>query len=130
MVAMHDPNLIDFYNRVGRLQKAHAAGYGFEAIGTLGRSHYSRRSRKRRTGLILPVLFVAMAVFGLKGTIHYHVGAQTYETRVSSMSHGEGFDRLGAVLMQADPVTVWLSGQMQERLRGKDAGKLVAGDLL
>jgi len=127
---MHDPNLIDFYNRVGRLQKAHAAGYGFEAVGTLGRSHYSRRTQKRRTGLILPVLFVGMAVFGLKGTIHYHVGADTYETRVSSMSAGEGFDRLGAVLMQADPVTVWLSGQMQERLGGRERGGLPVGDLL
>ena len=127
---MHDPNLIDFYNRVGRLQKAHAAGYGFEAVGTLGRSHYSRRTRKRGRGLLLPVLFVGMAVFGLKGTIHYHVGADTYETRVSSMGSGEGFDRLGAVLMQADPVTVWLSGQMQEHLGGRDLGRLPAGDLL
>lgn len=127
---MHDPNLVDFYNRVGRLQKAHAAGYGFEAVGTLGRSHYSRRTRKRRKNFVLPLLFVGMAVFGLKGTIHYHVGAETYETRVSSMGSGEGFDRLGAVLMQADPVTVWLSGKMREHLGGKDLGSLPRADLL
>ncbi|MBL4915842.1 hypothetical protein [Szabonella alba] len=113
---MHDPNLIDFYDRVGRLQKAHASGQGFEALGTLGRSHYSRKERKRRSGLILPLLFVALAVFGLKATIHYNVGDQTYQDRVVMMRQGEGFDRLGAALMQADPVTLWLSDRLRDQM--------------
>ena len=125
---MHDPNLIDFYDRVGRLQKAHASGQGFEAVGTLGRSYYTRRQRgRRRMGWILPLFFVAAAVFGLKATIHYHVGDQTYQDRLTVMRQGEGFDRLGATLMQADPVTLWLSAKLQEHLDGGSWGGMPQG---
>lgn len=113
---MYDPNIKDFYERVGRLQKAHASGLGFESVGTLGRSYYYRPQRKRRSSFLAPLCFLAMAVFGVKGTIHYHIGEQTYQARVASMQDGEGFDRLGATIMAEDPVTVWVSGVMRKYL--------------
>lgn len=113
---MHDPNIKDFYDRIGRLQKAHARGEGFEAPGTLGRSYYYRKPKKRPMKMVLPMVFVAMSVFGLKGAIHYQIGAQTYESRVSQLNKGEGFDRLGSVLMSADPVTLWVSGTLRKHI--------------
>lgn len=110
-----DPNLNDFYSRVSRIEKSHAKGYGFEAAGTV-----SRKSAGRGAGRLLklakPLLLVLAMGVGVKGVIHYFVGAQTYENRVSALAAGDGFDPVGAWLMHADPVTLWLSGQMQSVL--------------
>ena len=114
---MFDPNIQDFYERVGRLKQAHAQGYGFEAVGVLGRSYYYKPKRKSRLKLLGPLVFALMAGFGLKGGIHYFVGAQTYESRVSHMQEGEGFDKLGAALMAPDSVTLWVSETIRRSLQ-------------
>ncbi len=107
-----DPNLNDFYNRVSRIEKSHAKGYGFEAAGTVG-----RRSSSLGRGLglkfVKPLVIAMVLGAGLKGMIHYYIGAQTYESRVSALAAGIGFDPVGAWLMHADPVTLWISGQLQ-----------------
>lgn len=108
---MADPNLVDFYGRIARLERARAKGYGFEAPGTLGRSYYYQKPRKRRS-LVLPMIFVAFCVFGLKGAIYQSVGAKSYDERVAGLQAGQGFDRLGGWLMQADPVTVLIADQI------------------
>lgn len=116
---MFDPNIQDFYERVGRLKKAHAEGYAFEGVGVLGRSYYQKPARKTRIKLLLPLTFVVMSVFGLKGTIHYFVGGQTYENRVSQLQQGEGFDKLGAALMAPDSVTLWVSETIRRGLQSR-----------
>lgn len=110
-----DPNLNDFYSRVSRIEKSHAKGYGFEAAGTLGRKG-SNRTGLRILKLAKPLVLALAVGIGLKGVIHYYVGAQTYESRVSALAAGEGFDPVGAWLMYADPATLWVSGQMQTLL--------------
>jgi len=109
---MADPNLRDFYGRVTRIEKARAKGSGLEAEGTLGRSHYHRPYRSRRS-VLKPIIFVLICAVGLKATIHFKVGAQSYDSRVAGLAAGEGIDRLGAFLMQADPVTLFVSGQIR-----------------
>lgn len=109
-----DPNLNDFYTRVARIEKSHAKGYGFEASGTLSRKAVKRKPRLMRL-VKAPLLVLALGL-ALKGVIHYYVGAQTYESRVSALAAGEGFDVVGAWLMTADPATLWVSGQLQALL--------------
>jgi hypothetical protein len=110
-----DPNLNDFYSRVSRIEKSHAKGYGFEAAGTVGRKTASRGGR-RLLKAVKPLALVLVLGLGLKGVIHYYVGAQTYESRVSALAAGQGFDPVGAWLMHADPATLWVSGQLQALL--------------
>ena len=104
-----DPNLNDFYGRVARIEKAHAKGYGFEARGTLGRSSTWKRDRSAWR-FLKPLAVVALVSLGLKGMIHHYVGAEVYDERVAQLATGEGFDPVGATLMQADPVTLIISG--------------------
>lgn len=114
---MADPNLLDFYGRVSRIKKARSKGYGFEAAGTLGRSYYTQHAPSRRSFSILkPALIVLFSAFGLKGAIHYQVGADIYSERVADLNSGEGFDRLGGYLMQADPVTIFVSAKLKETI--------------
>ncbi len=110
-----DPNLNEFYSRVSRIEKAHAKGYGFEAKGTLGRKASTRRGWASLRFLRPMVLALLLGV-ALKGVIHYYIGAQTYESRVSALAAGSGFDPVGAWLMHADPVTLAISGQLQALL--------------
>ena len=107
-----DPNLNDFYSRVSRIEKSHAKGYGFEAAGTVGRKA-SGRTGRRLLKLLKPLVLALVVGVELKGVIHYFVGAQTYESRVSALAAGEGFDPVGAWLVDADRATLWLSGQLQ-----------------
>jgi hypothetical protein len=110
-----DPNLNDFYSRVSRIEKSHAKGYGFEAKGTLGRKASSRVG-SRSLRIVKPLVLGLLLAVGLKGMIHYYIGAQTYESRVSALAAGEGFDPVGAWLMHADPVTLMISSQLQSWL--------------
>jgi hypothetical protein len=110
-----DPNLNDFYSRVSRIEKSHAKGYGFEATGTVGRKA-SGRSGSRLLKLVKPLVLALAVGVGIKGVIHYFVGAQTYESRVSALAAGQGFDPVGAWLMQADPATMWVSARLQSAL--------------
>ncbi len=111
-----DPNLNDFYSRVSRIEKSHAKGYRVRSRGTLGRKGPAGPGggADPQGGSSTPAVGVALAVgIGIKGVIHYFVGAQTYESRVSALAAGPGFDPVGAWLMHADPVTLWVSGQLQ-----------------
>ncbi len=113
---MSTQDLAAFYGRVARFEKARALGYGFEANGTLGRSFYNK-SRRKRPAIFGPLLIVATCVFGLKAAIHYKVGAADYADRVAQMQDQDGFSRLGATLMQVDPLTVYLSETLGKVLR-------------
>lgn len=106
-----DPNLDDFYKRVARVQALHANGFAFEAPGVLGRSAYPRPRRSRLRHL-RPVLWLILSVIAIKAVILHHVGAELYNERVAGLMAGDGFDRVGGFLMQADPATVWLAGRI------------------
>ena len=108
-----DPNLRDFYGRITRIEAARAQGYGFEAAGTLGLSHY-RKAARRRMPFFGPLFIAIIMALGLKGAIHYKVGTATYDQRVESLMAGQNFDRLGGWLMQADPATLWVSQFIRE----------------
>ena len=101
---MSDPNLVEFYSRVKRIQKARDKGFGFEAPGALGRSYYYRKPKKP-FAFVKPLLVVLLCSFGLKAGILNKIGAETYEARVEALRAGGGFRPLGGWLMQADPVT-------------------------
>lgn len=108
---MADPNLVDFYSRVARIEAAHKRGQGFEADGSLGRSHY-RQPRRRRIAIVRPLLVTVLSIILLKATIHTHVGDGVYRERVAVLAAGDDIDRVGAFLMVPDAATLWLSRVM------------------
>lgn len=116
---MSDPNLNDFYGRVGRIQQAHAQGLGFEAHGALGRADFRRKPAKRRPLLRVFIFMVSFAI-GLKGALYHQIGAERYDARVASLEQSGGAGSVQAFLMQADPITVFLADQMH-RLRTPSA---------
>lgn len=113
---MADPNISDFYKRVSRIERARKKGFGFEAAGTLGRSYYTQATPQRRS-ILGPVLFMLVCGFLLKGVMYSHVGPQLYNERVSALMAGEGIDRVGGWLMQAEPVTLLVAEKVTNLLK-------------
>jgi len=105
---MADPNLANFNGRVRRIHDAYQRGARFETAGSKGRARRPR-VRRRWLPLLRPLLIVLVAVFGLKSMIYNHLGASAYQTRVAEMRASPGFEHYGALLMQADPVTLYLA---------------------
>jgi len=110
---MADRNILDFNQRCKRIDKAFVSGYGFEALGTLGRSHYTR-GKKWRIPVMGPVLVLVLSVVVLKAALLHVIGPSTYQMKVDRLWEGAGFEQVGAVVMQADPVTIWLAGKFAE----------------
>lgn len=105
-----DPNLDDFYRRIARVAKAHSNGFAFEAPGAIGRSAYPRPRRSRLRHL-RPMIWLVLGVIAIKALILHQIGAEVYAARVDGLLAGQGFDRVGGFLMQADPATVWLAAK-------------------
>lgn len=108
---MTDQNLIDFTRRVRRIEQAHVDGYGFEAVGTLGRSHYRPR-RRMRLPLMGPVIMVVALVVVIKAAIQVQLGPEIYQSKVDRLWQGTALDQVGAVLMQPDPLSLRVAGHL------------------
>ena len=105
---MTDPNMQEFQARVRRLQRAHARGRGFDAPDTLSRADFVRRKVEKRP-VFRTLLFVIAFLFGIKGALHQHLGAEAYAERLKELNEAGGVDAMQAALMQADPVTLMVS---------------------
>ena len=111
---MVDRNLQNFHGRIGRIERIHNAGGGFEAEGALGMSFYkARRRTSRRFGLLGPLALIMITVVGIKATVHASLGAELYEERIVALRAGTAADQVGAYVLQADPITVAIA----ERIR-------------
>lgn len=108
---MSDPNMQEFQARVGRLRRAHAKGRAFDAPDTLSRADFVKRKVERRP-VFRTALFVIAFLFGIKGALHQHSGADAYDARIAELRAAGGVDALQARFMQADPVTLMVSGMI------------------
>jgi hypothetical protein len=111
-----DPNLNDFYKRVARIEYTHARGHGFIADGALGRADFLPH-KTRRSPVVGPVILILAFGFMLKGTLHQQLGADVFNERVVTLKEGVGVDRLGGYLMQADPITLTISREIDKALQ-------------
>jgi hypothetical protein len=112
---MVDRNMQRFYGRLGRIERIHDAGGGFEAEGTLGMSYYNRLKRptRRRLGLFGPLVMVLVAIVVIKAAVHTVIGADLYQERIASLRNGTAVEAVGAYVLQADPLTVAVSDKLR-----------------
>lgn len=108
---MTESQLSEFYGRVAQYERARNRGYGFEAVGTLGRSHYTHPKRRRPMRLFMGICVVAFILLALKAGIILFVGEGIYGERLARMNNGQDIDRLGAAILQIDPVSGFMVDQ-------------------
>ncbi|MHA6347248.1 hypothetical protein [Roseivivax sp. CAU 1761] len=112
---MHDA-LKNFERRHREVQRKHsrlAQGY----VTRLGRNgvieHHPKRDYTGHAAMplmILTVTFVALKTMLLTG-----LGAEAYEGHLATLSDGGAVERMGAWLMQHDPLTGFLAGLLGGR---------------
>ena len=112
---MADPKMTDFNDRVARIKKAHANGHGFESPGVVRRSSHRHAAPWLRS-IVVPVLFLVLFCFLLKGIIYREVGAKSYSERVAILMAGTGIEPVGGWLMQPEPVTRFVADLMNSGL--------------
>ncbi|MEO1952467.1 hypothetical protein [Thioclava sp.] len=109
--AMRDPQIESFEKRLHRIDQIHQAGGAFEASGALGRSYFdSMRPKSRRSIPLRGVALVFAGILLVKGAMLAQVGQESYEARVASLAGGSQFERVGAWIMHADPITRKIAG--------------------
>ena len=99
-----DLNLEAFKRRAARVEDSHARGFGFEALGTLGRQPVTAR-RLHWSRIVAPLLFLVVVGVLMKGALIWRIGIERYDHRIEQLLQEPGFDRLGGLLMQSDPAT-------------------------
>jgi len=108
---MADAQARDFQNRIRKVNKAHhdlTKGH-IELVEYDGLLVPKTKSHKRRR---FPLLGLALALIGFlafKGFLHSQVGDATYQERISILESGSSIEQVGAWLMKAGPMTLWVS---------------------
>lgn len=67
--------------------------------------------RRRQIGRALPVralMIMAAVLLTFKGFLLFKLGFGVYTAKVAGLEQGDTVDRVGAYLMQIDPVTTWV----------------------
>lgn len=59
------------------------------------------------------LLFVLVAMMGFKALLHAQIGTEAYNGRVAALAAGTTAEKVGAYVMHADPMTLWLSSKLE-----------------
>ena len=114
-----DLNIKDFGKRVKRINKRH---HKIATNGYITSVNHDGLiiAKVRRRGPRFPWKGIALGFvlfFAFKGFLLSQLGAATYNDRVDLLRNGTFIEEAGAYAMSADPVTVWVSQQINTVLR-------------
>ena len=69
----------------------------------------AKPKRPMRRGALRGLILIAFVMMGFKAFLYAQLGPQAYAARVDALAEGSAFERGGAWVMTADPVTVTLA---------------------
>ena len=108
-----------FGTRVKRIHRQHrklSDGYvtSINHDGLIIATPRRRRMRVPFAGIAL----LAVGIIAFKGIVHAQLGPEVYDARIAALSEGSQVEKVGAWIMQADPLTVFVSEQMRNLVPG------------
>ncbi|MEP3844303.1 MAG: hypothetical protein ABJM43_03000 [Paracoccaceae bacterium] len=78
-----------------------------------------RRYRARRGFPLRGLVLLLLGFFAFKGYMISNIGEEGYEQRIQALAEGTPIEQMGAKVMQADPVTAFLTeaiGKVADRI--------------
>ncbi|MEP2718631.1 hypothetical protein [Pseudophaeobacter sp.] len=108
----------EFRGRVAKLQTKHAAfsqGYSARVQSDGLIVVEPRRVRSRVSGRVFVMILGAFLLF--KAFLMAALGFDSYDERVARLEAGTSVEKLGAIVMQADPASTWAAEQIGPILR-------------
>ncbi|KIC41252.1 hypothetical protein RA27_11525 [Ruegeria sp. ANG-R] len=101
---------LEFDQRITRLSKKHQKlSRGYRATMRPDGLVVMKPQRMRSAVSAKVLLLCLVGFFAFKAFLLSHLGPAAYETRVESLNQGTPVEQAGAWIMQADPVTAFLS---------------------
>ena len=103
----------EFDRRMRRISRRHTQlSHGYVTSVNDDGLVVAKPKRKFRRGTLRGVAIVVLVLMVFKGFLHSQLGADAYLARVDGLAAGSIFEQAGAVVMAADPITLWLSDQI------------------
>lgn len=108
----------EFDRRMRRISRRHSQlSHGYVTTVNSDGMVIAKPRRRSPRGTLRGIAIVVLVLMIFKGFLHAQLGAAAYETRVAQLSSGSGFEKAGAVMMAADPITQWFSGHISSLVR-------------
>jgi hypothetical protein len=107
-----------FRHRLKRIDRIHRKGGGFEAVGTLGQSYYTRLARRGQRPVLRPALAIVAMLIVLKAVAAASMDEGAYAAQIDDLRRGDLVERAGAFVMAPDPISRTL-GRMLAPLFGQ-----------
>lgn len=108
----------EFDRRMRRISRRHTQlSHGYVTTINSDGMVVAKPRRRSPRGTLRGVALVILVLMVFKGFLYAQLGATGYEDRVAKLSSGSAFEKAGAVVMAADPITQWLSGYFGSLVR-------------
>ena len=108
----------EFDRRMRRISRRHTQlSHGYVTTVNSDGMVVAKPRRRSARGTLRGIALVVLVLMVFKGFLHAQLGAFAYEQRVDQLAQGSGFEKAGAILMAADPITTWLSGHIGSLVR-------------
>ncbi len=108
----------EFDRRMRRISRRHSKlSHGFVTQVSSDGLVVAKPQRKRRSGTLRGLFLVLLVMMVFKGFLHAQLGAEAYDARIAGLASGSAFEQAGAFVMNADPVTQWLSSHFASLVR-------------
>lgn len=110
---MADANYVKFSKRMRLIEKRHrkmSRGY-VQMVERDGILVPKTRSTARRQFPFRGLAIALMLFLVFKAGLMIQLGAATYDDRVAKLAAGSSAEKVGAWVMTADPISIWISNQ-------------------
>jgi len=107
---MSEAQTQNFDDRLRRIDQQHRAmARGFVLSVSRDGLVVARPESRRARFPWRVAMFLLIAVLGFKVMLHAYMGDGAYNDRVARLASGTTAEQVGAYVLAADPVTVWVS---------------------
>jgi hypothetical protein len=112
---MADAKQVEFGSRLERIERAHRQlehGYitSVNHDGLIIAKPHRRSSNRPMRGIFMSLL----VLLTFKGFVYAQIGSSAYGDRVDLLKSGTIVEQVGAYMMHADPITVWIAAQFNQ----------------
>lgn len=112
-----DEGQLRFNKRLRRLDRKHRAmENGYSAYVRPDGLIVAKPRRSRSRLSLKPVIFCLAGLVLFKGILLAQLGSAVYLERVASLQGGTVVEQAGAWVMQVDPASEWIAGQIKNLL--------------
>ncbi len=108
----------EFDRRMRRISRRHSKlSHGYVTAVNSDGLVVAKPQRRSARGTLRGLAVIVLVMIAFKGFLHAQLGATAYQDRVDALNAGSVFEKAGALVMTADPLTEYLSVKISSLVR-------------